>query len=213
MQGTEYLAIGHRDTVTAHGIHGVHKQGVAHHAHLDAFEVVRSLDQLFGVQAACAAVHPAQSDQAGRAGCDFFQQFRADGAVNHGAHVRNVAEHKRHVEHIHIRHHGADHAQRNAHDLDGANLGLLDRFFFLAQHGAGEHLHLDAAIGGGFQFLAHAFNGYNGGVAGRVGVGGFEHHVLGLRAQGAAQGKGGNGGCHKSSTESHACLLFRMVRV
>jgi hypothetical protein len=47
--------------------------------------------------------------------------------------------------------------------------------FSLAQHAAGEHLELDAALGGGLQLLAHALHRRHGGVTGGVGVGGLEH--------------------------------------
>ena len=52
LQGAVGVVVAHGDAVTAHGVHGVDKQGVAHHTDLETFEVGRRLDFLLGVEAA-----------------------------------------------------------------------------------------------------------------------------------------------------------------
>ncbi|MNV81481.1 hypothetical protein D3C71_1751490 [compost metagenome] len=52
LQRGEHLSVTHRDAVAAHGVHGVHKQRIAHHADLLALEVSRRAHGFFGVQAA-----------------------------------------------------------------------------------------------------------------------------------------------------------------
>ena len=156
-----------------------------------ALQVGRRAHRLLGVEAARAAVHPAQRHQPGRAGADLVQQLLADRAVDDLAHVRLVAEDEGHVEHVHVRHHRADHAQRNARDLDRAELHLLDHFLLAAEHAAREHLQLDAALRARFELLAHVLHRDDGRVAGRVGVGSLEREGLRLGAEGEGGRQGG----------------------
>ena len=62
LQGAEHLSVAHGDAVAAHGVHGVDKQRVTHHANFLTFQISRRFDHFFGVQAARAAIHPAQCD-------------------------------------------------------------------------------------------------------------------------------------------------------
>ena len=183
LQCGEHLAISHRDAIASHGIHGVHKQRVAHHAHLLALQIGGGTHGLFGVEAAGASIHPANGHQLGRRCADLGQQLVANRAVNHRTRMFLAAEDEGQVEHVDLWHHGTDRAQRSAQDVDGTHLGLLDHFLFATQHTTREGLDFEATIGGGFELLAHAFNGHHVGVARRVHVGRLEHHGLSTGAQ------------------------------
>ncbi|MNL52662.1 hypothetical protein D3C87_1758560 [compost metagenome] len=100
--------------------------------------------------------------------------------------MRLVAEYKRHVEHVHVRHHRPDDAQADPGHLDGADLGLFHHFFFRAEHTAGEHLECQLAVTVGHQSLAQLFFRHHGRVTGGVDVGEFDFQRLG----GAAEGEG-----------------------
>ena len=120
----------------------------------------------------------------------------ANRAVNDFAHVRFITKHKRHVEHIDLVHHRAHGTDRNAGNLQGTNLGLLNHFLLAAQLHGGEHLNGDAAIGGGFELFAHAHDGFHCGITHRVHIGGFQHHfALGLGLKPKRRGPDGQAGC------------------
>ena len=207
LQRGEHLAISHRDAIAPHGVHGVHKQRVAHHAHLLALQIGGGTHGLFGVEAAGASIHPANGHQLGRRCADLGQQLVANRAVYHRARMFLAAEDERQVEHVDLWHHGTDRAQRSAQDVDGTHLGLLDHFLFATQHTTWEGLDFEAAIGGSFELLAHAFNGHHVGVARGVHVGSLEHHGLSAGAQRCCAQREHSAGVEKSTTNHDECLL------
>ena len=105
------------------------------------------------------------------------QQLRADRAVDHLLHVRDVAEHERQVEDVELRHQRSHRADRDAGDLQGAELGLLDHLLLAAELHRREHLDREAAVGGGLELLAHAHHGFDRRIAERMHVGRLQHHL------------------------------------
>ena len=164
--------------IAAQRVHGVDEQRIAHHADLEALEVGNGPDRpLVVVDVARAGVHPAQRDQAGLlVRGNLRQQFVADLAVDHLLHMLGVTEDERHVEDVDVVHDGADGADRNTGDLERAELGLLDHFLFAAKLHRGEHLDRQPAVGGGFQFLAHPDDGFDGRIAQWMNVRCLQHH-------------------------------------
>ncbi|MND98304.1 hypothetical protein D3C80_906500 [compost metagenome] len=194
LQGAEDFPGVHGDAVAAHGVHHVDEQRVALYANLHAFEVFQAAHRLFGVDAARAAVHPGQGHQVEVGVGDLVEDLLADLAIDDLAHVLMVAEHERHVEHVHIRHYRADDPQADAGHLHGADLSLFDHFLFRSQHAAGEHLEGNVAIAGLFQLFTHVLLGDHGRVAGRVDFGeldvqcrGGHGHAEGEREYGKKQ--------------------------
>jgi hypothetical protein len=132
----------------------------------------------------------ARAHHARRGGTDLVEQLLADRAVDHGTHVRDVAEDERHVEHVDIGHHRANRSERRAQHLDRADLGLLDHGLLIAEHAAWKELELDAAVGGGIDLLAHALDCGHGGITGGVHIGSLDD---GLRANQSRTRKGSGG--------------------
>jgi len=61
---------------------------------------------------------------------DLVEDLIADLSVDDFAHVHLVAEHERHVEHVHVWHHQPDDAEAAPGHLYRADLGLFDDLFF-----------------------------------------------------------------------------------
>ncbi len=118
------------------------------------------MDRLFdGVDAARAGIHPAQADQSRLVVVgDLVEQLGADIAVDHLLHMRGVAEQERQIEHVEIVDHRAERAARNAGELDGADLRLLDGFLLAAELHRRVHLHAEPPLGRGFKLFAEAFD-------------------------------------------------------
>ncbi len=124
-------------------------------------------------------IHPGERDEPGIAVAGHLvEQFLTDRAVYHLLHVRGIAEQKRQVENVEIIDHGPERADADARDLDGADLGLLDRLLFAAKLHRGEHLHAQPAIGRLFELLAEVLHRHHGWISGRMHVRRLEDELL-----------------------------------
>jgi len=182
------LVHAHGDPVAPKRVHGIHEHRVAHHADLQTLEIADRADRLLAVvDVAGAGIHPTQPDQP-RGGVlgQLLEQLVADRAVDYLLHVRVVAKHERQIEHVELGNQRAHGADADARDGKRPDLGLLDHLLLAAELHRGEHLDADAAVGGGFEFLAHALDRFHGRIAERMHVGGLEHEFL--------LGEGGNVG-------------------
>ncbi|MNI55285.1 hypothetical protein D3C73_1102250 [compost metagenome] len=174
------------------------------HADLHALEVCKAAYRFFGVDVACATVHPGQGDQVEFGVGDLVENLVADCTVDDLAHVRLVAEHERHVEHVHVRHHRPDDTEADASHLDRTDLGLLDHFLLGTEYATGEHLEGQFAVALGDQGFAQLLFRHDGRVAGRVDVGEFDFQRMGGAAEGEGQGECSG---EKSAFEVHwGCL-------
>jgi len=142
-----------------------------------------------------------------RIGADFFQQFIADRAVDHLPHVRLVAEDERHVEDVQLVDHRPERADRDARDLQRADLRLLDHLLLAAELHLRIHLQREAAVGRFLELVAHAHDRLDRGIAQRMHVGSLDDHLLlGERGDGAAQHRGSSGADEIAA--KHGILLW-----
>ena len=179
LHGVVELVKAHTDAVAAKSIHGIDEQRIAHHADLEAFEVLQALDRTLGIiDVARARVHPTETNEAGlRFAANFGQQLVANCAVDDLFHMRAVAEHKGHIEDVHVIDHGTDGTDRDAGNLQCTDLRLLDHLFFTAELHGRIHLNRQAAVGCRFELFADRLNRCNRRIAERMHVGRLHHHL------------------------------------
>src|SRR6266852_2174334 len=180
LQRAEDLIVSHGDAIAAERVHHVDEHRIAHDAHLEALEIVDAVDgPARVVDAARARIHPADADQPGsRIAGHLFEQLVSDRAVDHLLQVRGVAEQERQVEDVEIVDHRPERADADPRELNGADLGLLDRFLLAAELHRAVHLHAQPSRGRVLELAAEAFHRRDGRITGRVHVGGLEHQLL-----------------------------------
>jgi hypothetical protein len=198
----------HRDAVSAHRVHGLDENRVAHHADLLTFEIGWARDWLLRIDVTRAGIHPAQTDELRVGiGAELAEQLLADRTVDHFPHMRFVAEHERQIEDVQLVDDRAHRTDRDARDLERAHLRLLDHLFLAAELHGGKHLDRQPAVGRRFHLLAHSDDRFDGRITKCVNVGGLEHHLLlsgaGQRRHQQTGGDERCGGNENATTDSH----------
>ena len=206
------------DAVAAERVHGVDEHRVAHHADLQALEVLDRLDRLLAVvDVAGAGVHPAQADQpGGRMVGELLQHLVADRAVDHLLHVRVVAEHERQVEDVELRDDRAHRADADARDRSAPTCACSIISFSPPSCIDGYIWMLSRPLRRALELLAHAHDRLDRRIAERMHVGRLEHHLALREAGGHRQGRGrgrqGAEGHHVSSSMASLLLVVEPCR-
>jgi hypothetical protein len=169
----------HRDAVAAERVHRVDEDRIAHHADLEALQIVDRPDRLLGVvDVARAGIHPGEADQARRRMvAELLHQLVADLAVDDLLHVSRIAEHERQVEDVELGNERSHRTDADAGHGEGADLRLLDHLLLAAELHRRIHLDAETAARRRFELLAHALDRLDRRIAERMHVGRLQHHL------------------------------------
>ena len=205
LQAGVHLAVRHRCGVGAHGADQGHPQVRLLHANFQTLGIGHAADGFFGVDGTRAAVIKSQADVTHRLAA--LENFSAHRTVQRVTHVIDRMEQERHGGH---HGHGANAVHRchvDTHQIQGADLHLVDGFFLRAQSAFVEDLDLVFATGQFLQHGAHVLDRHHGGViVGVVDVGRAEFHRVGRERKRGSDGQ-------QRGFKFHGCLLLRVFKV